>query len=57
MKEFKLPVIKTKGLKKKYLSMDDYLKFVMFNLEHTVDIKSCRKQKRRTTCDVPFTVR
>ncbi|MBL7157785.1 MAG: hypothetical protein ISS92_06490 [Candidatus Omnitrophica bacterium] len=57
MKEIKLPVIKTNGLKRKHLSMDEYLEFVTFNLKHTVDIKSCRKQKRSAACHMPFSIK
>ena len=44
--DLKLPIIKGVGPKDRRLNMSDYLKFVMFNLKHTVDIAAGRKLKR-----------
>ena len=54
MEDLKLPIIKNWRQADKVLSMDDYLKFVTFNLKYTVDIEAVRKQKREMAVDVPF---
>ena len=54
MKKLKLPIIKDLPQKQRILSMDDYLKFVMFNLKHAFDKKSYAKQKQLLAVDVPF---
>ncbi len=40
-----LPVTKSEAFLPKPLSMDDYLKFVIFNLKYTIDRKAVREQK------------
>jgi len=52
--DLKLPVIKGAGPKDRHLNMSDYLKFVMFNLKHTVDIAAGRKLKREMFAGKPF---
>jgi hypothetical protein len=37
--------------------MDEYLKFVQFNLKYTVDKKAVRKWKELRAVDVPFTLK
>ncbi len=54
MKDIKLPIFKSKDHKDRCLSMEDYLKFVLFNLKHTVDIVSARKLARKAAVNVPF---
>lgn len=55
MKDLNLPIIKGEDIfNKKSLSMDDYLKFVLFNLKYTVDIEAVRKWKKELTVNVPF---
>ena len=49
-----LPIIKGKLPKNRYLSMDEYLEFVTFNLKHTVDIEAARKWKDKCAVNVPF---
>ncbi len=56
MEELNFPVIKGPTPPPKTLSMDEYLKFVIFNLRHTVDIKACRELKSRKTI-VPFSLK
>ena len=56
MKDLKLPVIKFPMKEPKPLSMDEYLKFVEFNLEHTFDRKFYAKQKKLLAVDVPFRI-
>ena len=54
MKELNLPIIKVGAPKHKVLSMDDYLKFVEFNLKNTFDEKASAKWKRLSAVNVPF---
>ena len=57
MKDLKLPIIKVPMKEPEPLSMDDYLKFVEFNLEHVpFDRKFYAKQKKLLTVDVPFRI-
>ena len=39
------------------LSMDDYYRFVLWNLKHTVDLKACREQKKREVVNVRFNLK
>lgn len=55
VEDLNLPIIKGEDIfNKKYLSMDDYLKFILFNLEYTVDIKAAREWKKKLVVNVPF---
>lgn len=56
MNDFKLPIIKAVDLRKRALSMDEYLEFVQFNVKHTLDRKAYRKWKKMLSVDVPFTI-
>lgn len=49
-----LPVTKSEAFLPKPLSMDDYLKFVIFNLKHTVDKKVVREQKKLAVVNAHF---
>ena len=55
-KKLNLPIIKGLISKTKVLSMDEYLKFVQFNLKHSFDKKSYRKWKKLLTVNVPFNI-
>ena len=58
MKELKLPVIKVPMKEPKPLSMDKYLKFVEFNLQHVpFDRKFYAKQKKILAVNVPFRIK
>jgi hypothetical protein len=57
MKKLKLPVIREDGLPPRVLSMDEYLKFVQFNLEHVFDRKSYRKRKKEMAVNTPFVIK
>ena len=57
MKDLKLPVIKGQSLKSKVLSMDDYLKFVQFNLKQTFDRKAYLKWKKMLNVNVSFCIK
>ena len=54
MKKLKLPIIKAPMPESKILSMDDYLKFIQFNLKYTFDKKAYAKWKKLQVVDVPF---
>lgn len=56
MKKLKFPIIKGRVPDTKWLSMDDYLKFVDFNMRYTVDRESNRKWKKRLAVNVPFSI-
>ena len=57
MKKLKLPVIKGVSSEPRALSMDEYLKFVQFNLKYTVDKKAYAKWKKSFSVDVPFFIK
>jgi len=57
MKKLNLPVISAKISTSKILSMDEYLKFVQFNLEQTFDKKAYLKWKRMLVVNVPFSMK
>ncbi len=57
MKKLKLPVIKALGHQPKILSMDDYLKFVQFNLQHTFDKRAYARWKKLLIVDAPFSLK
>ncbi len=56
MKKLKIPVIKTSMPRPKILSMDDYLKFVQFNLKHTFDKRAYARWKKMLIVDAPFSL-
>ena len=57
MKDLKLPIIKVPMKEPKPLSMDEYLKFVEFNLQHIpFDRKFYAKQKKLLAVNVPFRI-
>jgi hypothetical protein len=53
MKELKLPIIRTAS-KPKILSMNEYLKFVQFNLEESFDKKAYSKWKKMLVVKAAF---
>jgi len=58
MKKLKFPIIKGSLPDAKWLSMDDYLKFINLNLRYRIiDIKFNRKLKRLSTINVPFSLK
>jgi hypothetical protein len=54
MKELKFPIFKVPLQQPKILSMDDYLKFVQFNLKYTFDRQAYARWKKMQIVDVPF---
>ena len=58
MKKLQFPIINTSNDKKvKWLSMDEYVRFVEFHLQNTFDEESYKKWKMMLTVDVPFTLK
>ena len=57
MKKLRLPVIRGISSEPRALSMDEYLKFVQFNLKYTVDKKAYAKWKKSFSVDVPFFIK
>jgi len=56
MNDFKLPIIKETKTQKRILSMDEYLKFIQFNLQHAFDKKAYEKWKKMLSVNVPFSI-
>jgi len=56
MEEIKLPIIKSPGPYAKWLSMDDYIKFINLHLKYVLDKKSVRRQKKLAAVNVPFSL-
>ena len=54
MDKMKLPIIKGNLPKARAFSMDDYFRFVIFNLKYVVDIKAVRREKKKLAVNVPF---
>ncbi len=57
MKKLKLPVIREILSKAKVLSMNEYFKFVQFNLEQAFDKKAYAKWKRMLIVNAPFVIK
>ena len=57
MKKLNLPVMKAPLPQARTLSMDEYLKFVQFNLKHAFDKKAYAKWKKMSVVNVPFCLR
>lgn len=57
MKKLKLPIFKSPLSEAKILSMDDYLKFVQFNLKYAFDKRAYAKWKKMLVVNVPFSLR
>ncbi len=56
MKKLNLPIIKTPLSQPKILSMDDYLKFVQFNLKYAFDKRAYAKWKKMLAVNVRFVI-
>jgi len=54
MKELNLPIIKGKRPDKKWLSMDDYVKFINLHLKYTLHRKTYKRLKKLSAVNVPF---
>ena len=58
MKQLNIPIIKDKKIPDKWLTMDDYLEFVMLNLKYTIKNKKAVKEwKKLLSVTVPFTIK
>jgi len=57
MDELNLPIFKKPLPEPKHLTMDDYLRFVLLNLEYTVDLEAVRKSKKLSAVNVAFSLR
>ena len=57
MRKLKLPVIQEFVSKKNVLSMDEYLKFVQFNLKQAFDKKAYAKWKKMLGVNVSFSIK
>ena len=56
MKKLKFPIIKAALPQPRTLSMNDYLRFVQFNLKHAFDKKAYAKWKKMLIVNVPFSL-
>lgn len=57
MDKLNLPIIKQPTPEPKSLSMDEYLRFVNFNLQYTVDREANRRWKKMLFVNVPFSLK
>ena len=57
MKKLKLPRIKEPLGEARILSMDEYLKFVQFNLKYAFDKKAYAKWKEMLIVNEPFVIK
>lgn len=57
MKDLNLPIIKGPVLKAKILSMDEYFKFVQFNLKQAFDKRAYAKWKKMLIVNTPFFIK
>lgn len=57
MIDLNLPEFKAPLPKKKVLSMDEYLEFVMFNLRNNFDREAYLRWKKMTAVNVPFVMK
>lgn len=57
MEKLNFPVIRESLPDAKWLSMDDYLKFVNFNLKYAFDRKIYKKWKKMLAVTVPFVLK
>ena len=57
MKKLKLPIIKMPLSRTRTLSMDNYVKFVQFNLKYTFDKKAYAEWKKMLAVNKPFCIK
>ncbi len=57
MKKLNFPIIKGHLPEPKQFSMDDYLKFVYWNIKYNYDKKNGRKWKKLLAVKVPFCIK
>jgi len=56
MQKLNFPIIKGRMPQGKCLSMNDYWKFVSFNVKHAYDKEDGRYWKKKLVVDIPFTL-
>ncbi len=56
VEKLKLPIFTINIVPPRVLSMDDYLKFVQFNLKYVVDRKAYRALKKKQAVNVRFSL-
>jgi hypothetical protein len=56
MEKLKLPIIKKPIPEPRALSMDEYLKFVTFNLKYCLDKRTGREWKKMLAVNSPFSM-
>jgi len=57
MKKLNLPIIKGRIPRAKWLSMDDYLKFVTLHLKYTYNKKANKMWKKMLGVNIPFSLK
>jgi hypothetical protein len=57
MKILKLPVIRGNAPKARILSMNEYVKFIQFNLQQAFDKKAYAKWKKMSVVNVLFSIK
>lgn len=57
MEKLNFPVITKPLPESKILSMDEYLEFVKFHLKYTFDRKAYRKEKKKLSVNMPFSIK
>lgn len=57
LRDLKLPIIKKSLPENPPLGMDDYLKFVMFNLKHFPPPKLSKKAEMALRVNIPFRIK
>lgn len=57
MVKLRLPIIKGHIPNSRPLSMDDYLRFVRFNLKYTSNRRANKTWKKALAVDVPFSLK
>ena len=55
--QLNFPVIRGTILQSKTIGMDDYLRFIFFNLRYTVDRDACRHQKNALYVNSKFFIK
>ena len=57
MERLKLPIIRNLPEQNRWLSMDEYIKFVNFNLKYFRRKKGVKRDEREMRVNVPFLIR
>lgn len=57
MKKLKLPIVRNSPENHKWLSMDEYIKFVNFNFKYFRKKNNTKSGEADTRVDVPFSIK